>query len=165
MNSGFYFDELSNYKKELLTEVNDVFPKETRKFLTKEAQKLTKKMQNKAETEVKHGAKKTIIKRNGKKREVNYHKCFKKGKIYIKDKDICIRAYNNAPHGHLIENGHYIVARGEGSKKGIKRKSGADGKHIGWVSGKKIIEKSYIEFQNEFSGDMESFLFDELNKK
>lgn len=115
MESGFYFDELSDYKKELLQESMKNFPKETNRFLKKSQQELKKEMTR--------TGKQLVHKKTG-----TYHKSFKVGKLYERDGNICGRVYNNARHAHLIENGHkkqngewemgkYVIAKSENSFK------------------------------------------------
>ncbi len=93
METGFYFDELEDFKKDLLQKSLKNFPNETNKFLRKSQQGLC--------VEMRQQAKRLVKKKTG-----YYHKSFKVGKIYEKDGNLCGRAYNNARHAHLIETGH-----------------------------------------------------------
>lgn len=65
----------------------------------------------------------------------NYHKSFKRGKVF-KDPagDITVRVLNTSPHGHLIEDGHRQIV---------------NGKEVGFVRGKKVIEKGMKEFEQK----------------
>lgn len=139
MSEGFFFDELSEFKKDLMREVKELFPKETEKFLKDEAKKLTKKQRQIAKQEVKS---------TGKGGDKSYHKKFKVGKIYTYDGDKCVRSYNGSPHAHLIENGH-------------KTQNGK------FVQGRYILKISQNEFKTEFAKDCDRFLgeyFDEVGK-
>lgn len=93
MDDGFEFSELSEFTKEVLDLAQDLYPKETKKFLKREAVKGAKV--------AKEIAKSTVNKKTG-----NYLKKFKSGKVYNYGKDTCVRFYNSSPHGHLIEKGH-----------------------------------------------------------
>lgn len=115
MESGFYFDELSEYNKELLQKSMKNFPKETNKFLRKSQQGLCKEMRK--------TGKQLIHKNTG-----EYHNSFKVGKLYERDGNLCGRVYNKSRHAHLIENGHkkqngkwemgkYVIAKSENSYK------------------------------------------------
>ena len=102
---GFDFSELTNFKKELMGEIVENFPKDAQKFLDKEKRKLLKV--------VKKTAKANVGKKTG-----NYYKSLKAGKTHYnkKSKDIYTKVYADeriAPHAHLIEDGHINVARGE----------------------------------------------------
>ena len=65
----------------------------------------------------------------------NYHKSFKRGKVFIDPEgDITARVLNTSPHGHLIEDGHRQVV---------------DGQEVGFVRGKKVVEKGMKEFEQK----------------
>ncbi len=147
--SGFIFDELSEFK-ELLHNQMKIFPEESKRFLKKEARNLMKVAKSKAKELVKKG------KAAG--TEQDYHKRFDTSRVFTySDGSMGCKAFNNARHAHLIENGHKIVARG---KKGC---SGKGGKQIGWVEGKHVFEKSEIAYKSEFHKACEEFLFGEYD--
>lgn len=142
MAEGFYFDELSDFKKDLLNEANKLFPKETEKFLKTECQGLLKV--------VKRVAKANVGTAKGTKKDwqtqKSYHKRFKVGKKYFYNGDLSQRVYNGSPHGHLIEYGH-------------KTQNGK------FVSGKYVFEKASTEYGQEFSKNCDEFLgqyFDDI---
>lgn len=147
---GFIFDELSDFKKDLLRSIKEDYPKETKKFLKKSAGKITK-------------IAKKIAQREVKKDTGNYLKSFKSGKIYDYSGDTCCRAYNSAPHGHLIEYGHVNVPRGASQKNGGGA-SGKGGKGVGYTAGKFIFKKAELESMSEFFNDCESFLGEFFDK-
>ncbi len=101
METGFQYAELDNFRQGLINDTLRLFPKETDNFLKEEARKQSRIQKKIAKQEVgTSGSKKS------------YHKGFKVGKFYdYYDKSRNIRAYNNSPHAHLIENGHYQVPR------------------------------------------------------
>lgn len=153
---GFLFDELSEFKQNLLREVKNVFPKETEKFIKKEASKLAKTARKIAKNDVgtAKGKKKNWIEAK------SYHKKFKVGKTYKYSDDLCCRAYNSSPHAHMIEYGHVNVPRGEGRKKGAGRRSGKGGQGVGFTTGKLVFKRAELEFLSEFLDDTENFLFE-----
>lgn len=129
MQDGFLFDELSNFKKDLFRSINEKYPDETKKFIKKEAKKVALKAKDIANKQVN---KKTGL----------YHKSFKSGKVYkYGENDTCCRAYNSAPHAHLIEYGHV-----------------QKGKINSFTPGKMIFKQAEIESITEFLDDCENFL-------
>lgn len=129
MQDGFLFDELSEFKKDLFRSINEKYSDETKKFIKKEAKKVAIKAKDIANKQVK---KKTGL----------YHKSFKSGKVYkYGESDTCCRAFNSAPHAHLIEYGHV-----------------QKGKTNSFVPGKMIFKQAEIESTTEFLDDCEKFL-------
>lgn len=85
---------------------------------------------NKATSHVRKKAKSLVKKDTG-----NYHKKFKRGKVFIgPDGAMTVRVLNTSPHGHLIEDGHRQVTK--------------DGREVGFVRGKKVMEKGMGEFED-----------------
>ena len=85
---------------------------------------------NKATRLVRSRARRDVKKKTG-----NYHKSFKRGKVFIDPEgDITTRVLNTSPHGHLVEDGHIQVV---------------DGQEVGFVPGKKIVEKGMREFEEK----------------
>lgn len=83
---------------------------------------------NKATTHVRKKARKLVKKDTG-----NYHKSFKRGKVFIgPDGAITTRVLNTSPHGHLVEDGHRQVVNGQ---------------EVGFVRGKKVMKKGMQEFE------------------
>lgn len=87
----------------------------------------------------------TIIARKGrqlvKKETGNYHKGFKRGRVWVKDGSYRVRVYNNQPHAHLIEDGRRII--------------GKDGSEHGFKKGYKVIDKGTREFEKEMDEKFE----------
>lgn len=71
-----------------------------------------------------------------------YHKRWKLGKVWVDNGEYKIRVFNNAPHAHLIEDGHRIVVGG---------KLGEGGQEVGFVPGKKVIDKANREIESKWS--------------
>lgn len=133
---GFIFGEFSVFTKEVLSLANDLYPKDVKKFLKREAIKGQK---------IAKGIGKSEVGTTGKNGAKSYHKKFKAGKAYKYGNDDCIRFYNSSPHGHLIEKGH-------------KNKDGT------FTLGKYVLLKSGQKFEPEFWKDTENFAEEILNK-
>lgn len=104
-------------------------------------------------------ARKKAVKRSKTKSEIgsvtrNYQRSWKRGKAFRrKDGSFAIEVYNNSPHAHLIEDGHRIVG-----KKPEK-------KEYGFARGRKILDKSMREFQdNELESMLGAWLDEMLDK-
>ena len=141
---GFIFDELSDLEKDIMNLAKEQFPKETQKFVQSEAKK--------GKEIAKRIAQQELGKKTG-----NYLKGFKTGKSKLNDK-FSYKFFNDSPHGHLIEDGHYDVARGEGKSKGAGRKSGAGGSKRKFIEGKKIFVKAQVEMETQFARDADEFI-------
>jgi hypothetical protein len=148
--SGFLFNELSEFKQNLIKEVQEKFPKEYEKFLKNEAKTIKKTAQKIARKEVKKGDLHTRYDKK-KQREVstNYHKNFKIGKNYTFGGNVCIRVFNSARHAHLIENGHVLYSHG---------------KPVGFVLGSLVFKLTEMESKTQFLDDAEKFLYEYFDK-
>lgn len=94
----------------------------------KQMPKVMRKIGSKARVEVAKKSRKLIKKKTG-----NYHKGWKRGKVFIgTDGATTVRVYNGQPHAHLLEDGHRMVTK--------------DGREVGFVPGKKPLEKGMQEF-------------------
>lgn len=93
---GFEIDGLDEMT-EALSQVQELYPKEIKKFMQKEGTKLKNRTKKKAKSSVK-------------KKTGNYLEGIKRGKYYKYDKNGAdsIRVYAGKPahHGHLLEHGH-----------------------------------------------------------
>lgn len=147
---GFIFDEIGDLEKDILNLAKDQFPKETQKFVISEARK--------GKEIVKNIAKSELGKKTG-----NYLKGIKTGKSGLKDK-FSYKFYNDSKHGHLIEDGHFNVARGENKNKGGSRRSGVGGAKNGFVEGKKIFLKAQVQMESEFAKDVDTFISNLVEK-
>lgn len=131
MSNGLFVTNMTN---ELFKTDDKDTSKAIKKFLNKQGNK---------------GKKITLNIANSKVKKVTgrYYKSIKKGKVYKDDDNIWgVRIYSNAPHSHLIEDGHNVV-RG--------------GKVIGKVKGKKVLSKFEKDYAKKFYKDCEN-LVDEL---
>ena len=151
------FNSLSEVSKNLMESVNKKYPVLTADFLKIEAKKLRKVAIKTAKKEVgtSKGKKKNWSKQK------SYHSRFKVGKVYnYAENDTCIRVFNSAPHGHLIEYGHRQVARG--SKRATTKQGRIEQlktqKASGYTDGYFIFPDAEYQFTQEFVKDAEEFL-------
>lgn len=159
---GFLFDELSEFKKDLLRNIKDIFPKETEKFVKQEATKVAKVARKVAKNLVgtSKGKKKNWIESK------SYHKKFKVGKPYKYSDDLCCRAYNSSAHAHLIEYGHVNVPRGKSraTTRAGRAEQAKQNRGTGFTAGKLVFKHAEMEFLSDFLTDTENFLFEHFDK-
>ena len=132
MKDGFDLSELDELIKDLqLIEKNR--PKAAKSFIRKEGTKLKNKTLRKA---------KSIVK---KQESGNYFDGIKRGEPYLyKGHILSIRAFNSAPHAHLLEEGHLLISE--------------NGKEIGYVKGRHIFEQARNEFQPYYHKHCKKFV-------
>lgn len=122
-------DGLTDFQKNLQYLITNM-PKETKSVL--------QKVGTKARTIVARQARQIVKKKTG-----NYHKSFKRGKVWQEnDGTYKVRVYNNSPHAHLLENGWMIT--------------GKDGSQHGFKVGYKVMQKSEKELEKEWDQLLES---------
>ncbi len=148
--TGFLFNELSEFKQDLMREIQTLFPKETDKFLKEEANGLKKAAQKAANKNVKNGEVHFRIDKKGREKSTNYHKNFKIGKKYVRGDSRCLRVFNSARHAHLIEYGHAIYNKHGGP--------------FSFTLGKYVFKEAELEFETQFKDDAEKFLFTYFDK-
>ena len=159
--SGFLFDELSELKKNIMREIKDKYPEDTKKFIKQEAQK--------AKSLARKIGKKRVGTSKGLKKnwsaDKSYHKRWKVGKPYkYSENDLCCRVYNSAPHGHLIELGHANIPRGTKRATTVKgrQEQKANQKASGYTLGKLVVAETEVEFLSDFLTDAEKFMFEHI---
>lgn len=134
---SFQLNGLTDFQRDLLQVAQRELPKETTKIM--------RKIGSKARTQVAKEARSKVKKHTG-----NYHKKFKRGKVFInRNNETVVRVINSSPHAHLIEHGHVI-------------KNKLNGDELGFVRGKKIVDKGIQNFDN--SGQYESMLSEWLDQ-
>ena len=154
MSDGFDFSELDEFTKEMIYRVNDFKTKETKTFVKKEANKLKNK-QKKTYKSMGIGLEPTDTPSG--KRIIDR---FKSGKPYkFGGDDWSCRAFNSAPHAHLINDGfihkpHYKIKGTIIRRKSKKREEGKEFFVEGWH----FIEKAGEAFRSEYESDVEEFL-------
>lgn len=132
MADGFFFEELSEYKQDILEKIAVKYPKETEKFLKEQGKNLSKVQKRIAKQDV------GTSKKYGSK---SYHKSFKVGKIFDYEGEKSIRAYNSSRHEHLVEKGH-------------KTENGK------FVQGRYVMKSSQNEFKSDFYKAADEFITD-----
>ncbi|QEK13724.1 HK97 gp10 family phage protein (plasmid) [Crassaminicella thermophila] len=147
IEDGFDFSDLDNFQKKLLQKAQKEFPRETYRFMRKAGTKKKRYIKRRANQLVKKDKN-----NSSKEGRANYHKSWKRGKAYKRNKDNSynVQVRNNSYHGHLIEYGHRQVTK--------------DGKEVGFVPGKHVLEKASKEFQSQFYKMIEDWLDEMLEK-
>lgn len=130
------FSELDSFSKEIYS-MGANFPKKQKKFLEKQGEHL-------------RHATVSESKRHGKRINKLTQKSTKNGKVYKYKGAKSIRVYSNAPHMHLIENGHRMVTH--------------DGREVGFVSGKHVFEKAAKKFEPHFVDEVSKMIEKEFDK-
>lgn len=163
MEDGFEMREFRRLENSLLKLASEQMPKETRKLMNKEGNKLKKKTLQLANQRVNVGD-------SDEKKHTKYHKSIKKGRVYFYKVDgaMSIRVYSSAPHAHLIEYGHRMVTGGKidrtkGMRKQRTEKTGRvmqkEGQEV-FIKGKHVFEDAAKAFASEFYADIEQFVDD-----
>lgn len=148
-DDGFDLKEFDRLAQNLLDIAGKEMPKESKKLMQTEANKLKRKTL-------------ATAKRKVKKNTGNYYESIKKGRVYYykPTESQAIRVYSSAPHGHLIEFGHRAVSGGKlsrGKKQGTGSVVNKDGKEV-FVPGKFVFETAQREFADQFYKDVETFI-------
>ena len=141
--------ELTDNGKQIMETATKEMPKIARSFLKGEANHLKNKAKKKAKGELK-----SFNNKPPKEGEINreYLYNFTTGEVYpYGDTEYNIQVKNTAPHAHLIEEGHDMVTH--------------DGRKVGFVPGKHILENSAIEFEETFAKDIENKLAKKVIKE
>ncbi|WMI80905.1 HK97 gp10 family phage protein [Anaerotignum sp. MB30-C6] len=162
MVEGFNTKELTKFENELVSLAIKEMPRRAKGFMKKEGNKLKKRTLSRAKTVVKSSGNNTEDGKQHKK----YHNSIKRGKPYHKDGKLCIRAYSNAPHAHLLEYGHRQVVnpgKGRGNGRGVEPGRGI-GREIGFVPGRHVFSGAADEFQDDYYRDTQDFIDDVLDK-
>lgn len=140
---------LDNFTSVMLKLANDELPKESRKFIKKQANKLKTVTKNKAQSV-------GIIDQTG-----GYYKHFKSGKVYKYHGALSCRVYNTASArsktgawislSAILENGHL--------------QTGKDGKSVGrgFIPGFHPFLRAYEDFMSTYYGNCEKFVDDMIN--
>ncbi|MEY8763343.1 MULTISPECIES: HK97 gp10 family phage protein [Clostridium] len=133
-------EELDSFTKDMLELAEKEMPRESSKFLKKNANQLKTATKNKAKQL-------GIIEETG-----NYYEGFKSGKVYKYNGALSCRAYNTSPHAHLLEYGHLQTDK-EGNSVGK-----------GFVPGFHPFQRAYEDFINKYYNNCEQFVDDMINK-
>ena len=148
---------------ELVDEIIKQAPKKVNKFLKKEARAVNNVAKKIARSRLKT--------RRAAKEKTSYMHGFKTGKVFeskTNKNDRGIKAYNKAPHSHLVEYGHVVKV---GNKRGNKQKKSpirAPQSGERYVKGLNIIRDAERAFEKIYERDVVEFsvktIEEELNK-
>lgn len=114
--------------------------------------KKVKKTMQKSGTELKRRTLRQIRMVNLRTITGNYKAGIQRGKFYQKQGAYYIRVYSNAPHAHLIEDGHDVIA---------------GGRKAGFAQGREVFAKAEEAYEGQFYQNCETLvdeLIDELCK-
>lgn len=103
----FDYHELDDFNKKMVRFYSKEFPKETRQFMNKEG--------NEGKRILRKYTKATTQKKTG-----NLLKGIDKGRVHKRGDDWQVRVRSKAPHAHLIEHGHHLVAWGKNTDKRVE---------------------------------------------
>ena len=97
----------------------------------------------------------------------NYMKGIKRGKVWSSRNGAqSARVYSNAPHAHLIEEGHDQVVnpgKGKGNGRGVRPGKGI-GRTVGHVEGREVFLKAGEAFEPEYERACEEAIDEMISK-
>ncbi|MCI8387028.1 MAG: hypothetical protein HFE63_00995 [Clostridiales bacterium] len=102
-----------------MKKAGQLIPKETKKFLKTETQKLKRHLLREANNSVTPSKIEENIDDENRPRHLKYHKSFKAGKTYKYNQALSKRVFNASRHGWFIESGR-PVARGYKKRDGYR---------------------------------------------
>ena len=159
MEASVDTSELVEFSDELLEMVTTRWPKRTNKFMRAEAKEVKKRAASKAKAK--------LVNHRPASEKKSYLSGFETGKPYhyLEDPtDVSIRAYNNRPHAHLIEDGHVMLvgnAKGNKQKKSEVRSPKAGER---FVAGYHIIADAKREYEAEYEANVLKLVDDMLDE-
>lgn len=120
---------------------NKEMPKESKKFIKKEAKNLLQQTQSEAIFSGVHH------------KSHNYYNSIKQGKVYKYKKNGAIsnRVYSSDPKAHLLEEGHRMVTH--------------NGKEIGFVEGYHVFKNAAKGYEGTYIKNCEKFIEDVVIKE
>lgn len=136
-SDGFDTSMIDDFVKDMMSLANDKMPKESKKFIKKEANKLNRKNKSVYRS-------KGIGEVTG-----NLIKGFKSGKVYKFNGSWSARALNNSPHAHLINDG-WMHKASNGNEN--------------FIPGFHFLEEAAKAFESGYYKDCEEFVTDVINK-
>jgi hypothetical protein len=140
MADGFDISELDRMVQKMMTVANDTMPSKSKKFLKTEAGKLRK-------VDVSVFKTKGIESRTG-----NLIKGFKSGKVYKYKGVLSVRAFNSAPHAHLLNDGWmWTPHEGQGGNEKF-------------IPGFHFMEDAEKEFEPQYFDDCETLTMDVIKE-
>lgn len=151
---GIDLSELDEFTDRLIQSSKEA-SKAQRKFLQQQGNKLKRKTKAQARLA-------GIQQHTG-----NYMKGIKRGKGWKERNGAqAVRVYSNAPHAHLIEDGHDQTVnpgKGKGNGHGVRPGKGI-GRKVGHVEGREVFLNAYEAFAPEYERASEEVV-DEMIRK
>ena len=136
------FHELTEFQKDILKSANDRFPKQARNFMNRVGNAFAKS--------VKAGYDSKTRKKTG-----NLRKGVKRGRAYKwNGNEWQVRVSNKAPHAHLLEYGHRMVAH---NGRTVSKKTP-------FVKGRHVVGAAANGFSGTFTKMCEEFVDEFLQK-
>ncbi len=150
---GIDLSELDEFTDRLIRSSKDA-SKVQRRFLQQQGNKLKRK--TKAQARVAGIKTKTG----------NYMEGIKRGKVWRSQNGAqAVRVYSNAPHAHLIEEGHEQTVnpgKGRGNGHGVRPGKGI-GRKVGHVKGREVFLKAGEAFEPEYERACEEAIDEMIN--
>ncbi len=144
----FLFDELDQMIEHMEQEAQN-YNKRSKAMMKKEVRKLQRDARARARTQ-------GIKKKTG-----NYQKSIKQGKVWRKDDDtLSARIYSDAPHAHLLEEGHDMVVnpgKGRGNGHGVIPGKGI-GRKVGHIEATWVFDSALKALVPQFEEAVEDML-------
>lgn len=110
---GFTCSEIYAFA-DALKDADKETSKKVKKLLREQGTKLRRKTAQKARAAVK---KRAVHRKEYERAAGTYHKSIKRGKLYYRDKAVCIRVYSSDPVAHLHEYGWRVKKRRQAGRK------------------------------------------------
>jgi hypothetical protein len=149
MSIDFKLSGFDEFEKTLVDMIEVKYPEEVKKILYELAEELREKAKEKTPV----GTRKYFYS-GGRKRKIRkssrLRNSWKVGRVRQKNGEFFIEMYNNAPHAHLIEDGHRIV--------------GKDGSDHGWYHGKHMLLVSTKQLEERLEPRLQAWLNEMLEE-
>lgn len=154
VSDGFEVTGMDDFITDLLALAQEDLPRESKKFLKKNANQLKTATKNKAKEL-------GILEKTG-----NYYSSFKSGKVYKYNGSMACMAMNSSPHAYLLEYGHKIKNQKKGKELTAKYE-GKNGETIesDFVPGFHPFEKAQKEFKSKYYDNCETFIDEMIREK
>ena len=142
MSVEFDFHELTEFQKQVMQSANDNFPKEAKNFMQRAGNSLAKSIRSGYDSKTR-------------KKTGNLRKGVSRGRAYKwNGREWQIRVRNKAPHAHLLEYGHRMVAH---DGKTVSKKTP-------WVKGRHVVGAAANDFTGTFNEMCIKFVDEFLEK-
>lgn len=137
---------IEEYRERMMTLAQQVLPKESKKLLKTETQKLKRHLQRYAKQHV------PVSRIPASEKHRKYHASFKTGKTYRYDDSLSKRVFNNSRHGRFVEGGRKI-ARGYRKRDGYKNEPA-----VGRTPAYAVYKTVKAEFDPIYKQDLDDWI-------